>query len=105
MAEITFTSANFDAETSEGVVLVDFWAPWCGPCQVMLPVVEELANEFEGRAKVGKINIDEESELAQKFGVMSIPTFKILKNGEEVASIVGGVAKEKLIEELEKVLV
>ncbi len=104
MAEITLISANFDAETSEGFVLVDFWAPWCGPCQAMLSVVEELANEFEGRVKVGKINIDEESNLAQKFGVMSIPTFKILKNGEEVASLTGAVSKEKLVEEIEKVL-
>jgi len=104
MAETTFTSTNFASETSEGVVLVDFWAPWCGPCQAMLPVVEELANEFEGRVKVGKINIDEESKLAQKFGVMSIPTFKILKNGEEVASLTGAVSKEKLVEEIEKVL-
>lgn len=105
MAEITLTSANFAAETSEGVALVDFWAPWCGPCIPMLPVVEEIANEFEGKAKVGKINVDEEPTLARKFGVMSIPTFKILKNGEEVASIVGGVAKEKLTAEIEKVLI
>ncbi len=105
MAEITLTSANFNAETSEGVVLIDFWAPWCGPCQAILPVIDELASEFEGKAKIGKINIDEEQELAQKFGVMSIPTFKILKNGKEVASIVGGVAKEKLSEEIEKALV
>ena len=104
MTEITFTSTNFDAEVSVGVVLVDFWAPWCGPCQAMLSVVEELANKFEGKIKVGKINIDEEPELAQKFGVMSIPTFKILKNGEEVASLTGVVSKEKLIEEIEKVL-
>ncbi len=103
MAEITFTAENFEAETSGGVVLIDFWAPWCGPCQAMLPVVEELAKEFEGKIKVGKINIDDEPELAQKFGVMSIPTFKILKDGEAVASITGAVVKEKLIEEIEKV--
>ena len=105
MAEITLTSANFDAETSEGTILVDFWAPWCGPCQAMLPVVAELAAEFADRAKVGKINIDEEPELAQKFGVMSIPTFKVFKDGSEVASITGGVAKEALTAEIEKVLV
>ncbi|MCF7836235.1 thioredoxin [Candidatus Gracilibacteria bacterium] len=105
MAEITLTATNFDSEISDGVFLVDFWAPWCGPCQAMLPVVAELADELEGRVKVGKINIDEEGELAQKFGVMSIPTFKIFKNGAEVATIVGGMSKENLIAEIEKALV
>ena len=71
---------------------------------MMLPIVEELAKELEGKVKVAKINIDEEPELAQKFGVMSIPTFKIFKNGAEVASITGGVAKEKLTEEIEKII-
>ena len=102
--EITLTSANFDAEISEGTVLVDFWAPWCGPCQMMNPVVKEVADEFEGRVKVGKVNIDEEPELAQKFGVVSIPTFKIFKNGAEINAVVGGVGKEKLVAELEKAL-
>jgi thioredoxin 1 len=105
MADITLTSANFDEESKAGVILVDFWAPWCGPCQSMLPIVDEVANDFEGKAKVGKINIDEEPELAQKFSVMSIPTFKVFKDGSEVASITGGVAKEALTAEIEKVLV
>ena len=104
MTEITLTSANFDAEIADGVVLVDFWAPWCGPCQMMGPVVAELAEDFDGRAKVAKINIDDEQSLAQKFGVMSIPTFKIFKNGSEVATVVGGVPKENLAAELEKAL-
>ena len=102
--EINLTSANFDAEIASGVVLVDFWAPWCGPCQMMGPVVAELAADFDGRAKVAKVNIDDESALAQKFGVMSIPTFKIFKDGEVVATIVGGGPKENLAAELEKVL-
>lgn len=104
MAEITLTDANFSDETSNGVVLVDFWASWCGPCQAMLPIIDEIAKEFGGKAKIGKLNVDDNPETAQKFGVMSIPTFKILKDGEEVASITGGVAKEKLVEELEKAL-
>ena len=104
MADLTLTSANFDEETKEGVILVDFWAPWCGPCQSMMPIVEEVTTDFEGKAKVGKVNIDEQPELAQKFGVMSIPTFKVLKDGEELASITGAVDKEKLVEELNKAL-
>jgi thioredoxin 1 len=104
MAELILTATNFDEEIKEGITLVDFWAPWCGPCQAMMPVVDEIAKEMEGKIKVGKINIDEESELAQKFGVMSIPTFKIFKNGEEVGSITGGVAKEELVVEIEKIV-
>ncbi len=104
MSEINLTSANFDSEISAGVAFVDFWAPWCGPCQSMGQVVAELAEEFDGRAKIAKINIDEEPELAKKFGVMSIPTFKIFKNGAEVATIVGGVGKENLTAALEKAL-
>ncbi|MFA6457885.1 MAG: thioredoxin [Patescibacteria group bacterium] len=104
MSEINLTASNFESEISTGVVLVDFWAPWCGPCQMMLPVVGEIAQEFAGRVKVGKINIDEEGELAQKFGVMSIPTFKIFKNGAVVATVVGGMPKENLVAELQKFL-
>ncbi|MFH0776942.1 MAG: thioredoxin [Patescibacteria group bacterium] len=102
--ETNLTAANFAAETSTGVVLVDFWAAWCGPCQMMNPVVAGIAKDFAGRAKVGKVNIDEEGALAQKFGVMSIPTFKIFKDGVEIATMVGGMAKEKLTAELEKAL-
>ncbi|MFH0834611.1 MAG: thioredoxin [Patescibacteria group bacterium] len=102
--ETNLTSANFDAEIASGVALVDFWAPWCGPCQMMGPVVAELAKEFSGRAKVAKVNVDEEGALAQKFGVMSIPTFKIFKDGKDVATVIGGMPKEKLAAEIEKAL-
>ena len=104
MAEVTLTNDNFESETSSGVVLVDFWAPWCGPCMAMMPVVEEITKEYEGKAKVGMLNIDENPELAQKFGVMSIPTFKILKDGQEVGSLTVAVGKEKIVEELDKAL-
>ena len=87
MAEIILTDANFADETSSGVTLVDFWAPWCGPCQMMLPIIEEIAKEFEGKAKVGKLNVDENPETAQRFGVMSIPTFKIIKEQSSSAGV------------------
>ncbi len=82
MAEITLTSENFKAEVLESKVpvLVDFWATWCGPCQMMGPVVEELANESDGSYKVGKVNVDEQGELAQEYGIMSIPAFFVFKD-------------------------
>jgi len=104
MSNIVLTDVNFSDEIASGIMLVDFWAPWCGPCQMMLPVIDEIAKEFEGRIKVGKVNVDEAPGVARKYGVMSIPTFKVFKNGEEVASFVGGRPKEKLAEEIEEAL-
>ncbi len=84
MSEVKFTDQNFEAEVlkHQGLVLVDFWAPWCGPCQAMGPIIDEVAKELDGKVKVGKINIDENNETANKFGVQSIPTLIIFKNGE-----------------------
>ncbi|MCR5046250.1 MAG: thioredoxin [Treponema sp.] len=100
MAEITLTSDNFKAEVldSKVPVLVDFWATWCGPCQMMGPVVEELANESDGSYKVGKVNVDEQGDLAQQYGIMSIPAFFVFKDGKVSASTVGAQAKDSLLE-------
>lgn len=88
------TGANFDQITGgEKPVLVDFWAPWCGPCRMIAPVIEEIAAEFEGKAIVAKVNVDDEPALAQRFGVMSIPTLVILKGGKVVEQAVGARGK------------
>ena len=88
---------NFDEIISSNAkVLVDFYADWCGPCKMMMPVVEELAEAYEGKAKVGKVNVDEEGSLAEDFGVMSIPSFVVIKNGKVVDQALGAMAKAKL---------
>lgn len=104
--EHKFTTANFDKEVLEAdtPVFVDFYADWCGPCKMMAPIVEQLAEEYDGKVKVGKCNIDEEDGLARMYRVMSIPTMKIFVKGEAVATIVGAVPKEELISEIKKVL-
>lgn len=96
--EYKFTTANFDKEVlqSEVPVLVDFYADWCGPCKMMAPVVEELAKAYEGKVKIGKCNIDDEMEIAQKYNVMSIPTFIIFKSGEAIDTKVGAMSKDEL---------
>jgi thioredoxin 1 len=102
--EMQFTDQNFEAEVlkSDKPVLVDFWAVWCGPCQMMGPIVEELAKEMGDKYKIGKMNVDENRETAAKFGIMSIPTLIIFKDGKAVKQLVGVQAKENLKEELEK---
>lgn len=95
MSELKITAQNFDEEVlaSEQPVLIDFWAPWCGPCQMMGPVIEEIANEYVGKVKVGKVNVDEEPELAQQFRVMSIPAIMLFKNGKVEKQLVGARPK------------
>ena len=99
MSVINLDSKNFEEEVlnSEVPVLIDFWATWCGPCRMMAPVVEEIANEVGEKAKVCKLNIDENKEIAEKYDVMSIPTFIIIKNGKVAATTVGVQAKENII--------
>ncbi len=101
--ELVITEENFEKEVlkSDAPVLVDFWAPWCGPCKIMGPIIEEVAKELEGKpVKIGKMNVDDNPETPGKFGIMSIPTIIIFKNGEAVEQMVGVQAKEKLIEKL-----
>ncbi|MDA1060811.1 MAG: thioredoxin [bacterium] len=102
MSEITFTDDNFEEEVlkSDLPVLVDFFAEWCGPCKMMAPAIEELADEYKGKWKIGKCNIDEAPDSAQKYGIQSIPSLKFFKNGEVVDEAIGFQAKEKIAEKL-----
>ncbi|HUS88408.1 MAG TPA: thioredoxin [Desulfosporosinus sp.] len=98
----TFTTANFELDVlkSEQAVLVDFWAPWCSPCRMVAPVVEELADEYVGRIAIGKLNVDENVPISQQYGVMSIPTLGIFKGGKLVDKIVGFRGKPDLVKML-----
>jgi len=100
--EKQLTDQNFEEEVlkSEIPVLVDFFAIWCGPCQMMAPVVEEIAQEMEGKVKVGKMNVDENPVTAEKYGIMSIPTLILFKNGEAVKTLVGFRGKEEILREI-----
>lgn len=98
MAEVVITKNNFESEVlkSNIPVLVDFWATWCGPCRMLAPIIEEIANENEGTLKVGKVDVDEQSELAMKFGIMSIPTLILFKDGKPVAQSLGYKPKAQI---------
>ena len=101
---IELTSANFDATTSKGVSMVDFWAPWCGPCRMIAPVIDELAGDFEGKANICKVNTDEEQDLAVKYGIRSIPTIIFMKNGEVVDQLIGATSKQALTDKINSLL-
>lgn len=101
MKPIELTDANFKSETQSGLTLVDFWAPWCGPCRMIAPVIEELAGQYEGRVKIAKLNVDDNQGTAMQYRVMSIPTLILFKDGEPVEGVVGAQPKrafEKLLD-------
>lgn len=102
MAEIIITNENFENEVlkSDKPVLVDFWATWCGPCKMLAPIIEEIAEECADTVRVGKVNVDTESELAVKFGIISIPTLLVFKNGELVKKEIGYRTKEQVLDML-----
>jgi len=104
MAEIKLDESNFEQEVikSELPVMVDFWAVWCGPCKVLGPIVDEIANEYQGKLKVGKVNVDENNQLAGKYGIMSIPTLKFFKDGKIVGELIGAAPKATLEAEIKK---
>ena len=99
--EITLTKENFDAEIGgETPILVDFWASWCGPCKMLMPIIDQIAKEADGKYKVGKVNVDEQGELAMRYGIQSIPTLIVFKNGEEVNRLLGVRPKGAILEML-----
>lgn len=106
MKPITFTDDNFDAEAlkSDVPVVVDFWAAWCGPCRMIAPIIEELADEYQGKVKVGKLDVDENQGVAIKYGVRSIPTVLFLKGGQVVDTVIGAVPKSMFIEKISKLV-
>lgn len=104
--ELVITNDNFEAEVlnSDIPVFVDFYADWCGPCKMMAPVVEKIAEAYEGKLKVGKCNIDEAETIAVKYRIMSIPTFKVFKGGEDVMTAIGGMSQSDLEAKINEVL-
>ena len=96
MSEIILTSQNFEEEVKEGLVLVDFFATWCGPCKMLAPVISQIAEEYKGRVKVGKVNVDDENTLAMKYQIASIPTLILFKDGKPIKTLVGLSSKSEI---------
>ncbi len=98
---IDLTPENFETIVNNGVSLVDFWAPWCGPCRMIAPVIDELAGEFDGKANICKVNTDEQQDLAVKYGVRSVPTILFMKDGEVVDQVIGAQSKQALTDKID----
>ncbi len=101
---IDLTQENFDATIAKGVAMVDFWAPWCGPCRMIAPVIEELAVDFDGKAAICKVNTDEQQEIAVKYGIRSIPAILFFKDGEMVDQMIGAASKDQFSEKINALL-
>jgi len=101
---VELTNDNFADTIAKGVTLVDFWAPWCGPCRMIAPVIEELAEDFDGKATIAKVNTDEEQDIAIKYGIRSIPTLLVFKDGEMVDTMVGASGKQVLADKIDSYL-
>lgn len=106
MSDIILNSSNFEQEVinSDLPILVDFWAVWCGPCRAIAPILEELAKEYAGKIKIGKVNVDENNELVSRYSVMSIPTIKFFKNGKLANEIIGAAPKSQFEDAIKKLL-
>ena len=107
MELVTITDDNFEQEVinSDKPVLIDFWAVWCGPCRMIAPIVEELATEYDGKVKIGKLDVDSNQQTSIKFGVRSIPTILIFKDGQIKETIIGAVPKKNIVDKLETVII
>ena len=106
MGDLNFTDIDFQKEVLESKepVVVDFWAPWCAPCRIVSPTIDELGKEYEGKVKVGKMNVDENPKVAGQYGIMSIPSIVFFKNGQPIKTMIGAQAKENYKQEIEAVL-
>ncbi len=101
---IDLTQENFEKTTNSGVSMVDFWAPWCGPCRMLAPVIDQLSEEFEGKANICKVNSDEEQDLSVKYGIRSIPTMLFMKDGEVVDQLIGAQSKQAIADKINSLL-
>ena len=106
MSDLNFTDSDFKTQVLESKepVIVDFWAPWCAPCRIVSPTIDELGKEYEGKVKVGKMNVDENPKVAGQYGIMSIPSIVFFKNGQPIKTMIGAQAKENYKQEIEEVL-
>lgn len=106
MADLNITDQTFQKEVleSKGVVVVDFWAPWCGPCRMVSPTIDELAKEYAGKVKIGKVNVDENSQVVNQYSIMSLPSIVFFKDGQPFKTMVGAQAKESYKQEIEQLI-